>query len=69
MSFPTTRKIIDSRLVASLTQFIDVKIKDDSLPLDTVIRVGSSNSAAKYNEPSVVVHTFPITPFVTIQIL
>lgn len=69
MSFHIPRTIIDSRLVASITQFIDVKIQDDSLPLDTVIRVGSSNSLATCDEPSVVVHTFPVAPFVVIQIL
>ncbi len=69
MSFPTTSKIIDSRLFTSLTQFIDVKIQDDRLPLDTVICVKSSKPAVTCDEPSVIVHTFPVTPFVVIQIL
>jgi hypothetical protein len=69
MSFHSTRKIIDSRLVASISHLISVKIQDDNLPPDTKITVKSYDSVVSYSEPSVAVHTFPVTPFVVIQIL
>ena len=68
MSFHSTRKIIDSRLVASISHLISVKIQDDSLPPDTKITVKSYDSVVS-SDMSVVIHTFPVTPFVVIQIL
>jgi hypothetical protein len=72
MSTTPVCKILDSRLFASLTQLIDIKIQDDIVPPDTKITVKSSNSIVSgggSGDLSVVIHTFPVTSFVAIQIL
>ncbi len=56
-------------MFASITHAIDVVIRTDSVPSDTKITVQSYSTCTMVKEPIVVVDTFPITPFVTIQIL
>lgn len=71
MSTTSIRKCIDSRLFGTISQLINVKIQDDIVPPDTKITVKSSNSVVSDGggDLSVVIHTFPVTPFVVIQIL
>lgn len=56
------------KMFGSITHAIDVVIRNDIVPSDTKITV-KSDSIRTIEKDLVVVHTFPITPFVTIQIL
>jgi len=60
---------MNSTMFATITQLIDIVIRTDIIPSDTKITVMSDSPCPVQTEPVVVVHTFPITPFVTIQIL
>ncbi len=60
---------MNSTMFATITRLIDVVIRTDYVPSDTKITVKSDSPCAVQTEPVVVIHTFPVTPFVTIQIL
>jgi hypothetical protein len=60
---------MNTTMFATITRLIDVIIHSDYVPSDTKITVKSDSSRPVQTEPVVVIHTFPITPFVTIQIL
>ncbi len=60
---------MNTTMFATITRLIDVVIRVDIVPSDTKITVKSDSPCAEQTEPTVIVHTFPVAPFVTIQIL